>query len=392
MRYLIAAIFLGAALRIGLLAASYGWIPNGDPLNYLALAQSVAAGEGLVRYENVYGGALRAFYPPLYPLLLGILHATSQSAILAVNFAIDLCATLLLVRLGTELGRRSTGFFIGAAYILWPLNILSATAPQKEGLSTLLLILGACLLIRASRKPSVPASLLFGSTVGLQGLTQPALLPLPGLFAIFLFKQFDTRDWWKMVSVAVGACALVMLPWWIRNYLIFGQFVPLTTSGGLSLWVGVFSPTGGWIPPKPSFLVGQELEIGRLAAREAWSWIQQHPFEYLSRCLMKVARTLLGTGWALDRLLITTHMPVALLKPPILALNVLLSAAAAVGLVIGRGISRRLLLACTVHLFLFQMWFEVAERHAYYLVPFMMLCAVAGWEQMRRSKPDTATP
>ena len=391
MRYLIAAIFLGAAFRIGLLCASYGWFPNGDPLNYLALAQSVAAGNGLVRYESIYGGELRAFYPPLYPLMLGVLHATSQPAILAVNFAIDLCATLVLVRLATSLTNQTFGRLIGAAYVLWPLNILSATAPQKEGLSALLVILSAHLLVNASRRPSIITPVLFGGLVGLLGLTQPALLPLPGLLALVLFKRFEPRIWARVVVISVAACALVMLPWWVRNYIIFGEFVPLTTSGGLSLWVGAFSPTGGWIPPKETFLVGSEIEIGRLAAREAWLWIQQHPAEYLLHCVMKVVRTLLGVGWALDRLLITTQMPVEIMKPPILALNVLLSAAAAVGLVIGRGVSRALLLACIVHLFVFQMWFEVAERHAYYLIPFMMLCAVAGWEKLRRREPRLAT-
>ncbi len=78
--------------------------------------------------------------------------------------------------------------------------------------------------------------------------------------------------------------AAILMPWWIRNYLIFERFVPLSTAGGMTLWIGI-QPGGQWIPA-PQRLLAPELEMARLAGAEAWAWIAAHPGQYVYDCLI----------------------------------------------------------------------------------------------------------
>lgn len=48
----------------------------------------------------------------------------------------------------------------------------------------------------------------------------------------------------KVLVVAVCLCAAFMTPWWVRNAVVFGRFVPFTTGSGYNLYLGN-NPTYG---------------------------------------------------------------------------------------------------------------------------------------------------
>jgi hypothetical protein len=355
----------------------------GDPAAYQAIAQSVLSGRGMA--VDAYGITVRSFYPPLYPLLLaGTFAPTSQPAILALNFAIDLGTATAIIWLAQLIGQRRAGTIAAAIYLLWPSNVLFASIPQKEGLSTLLVVLTAALALKT--KP-----VLLGLVTGLLALCQPALAPLPYLFMAALLPR---EAWVRTAGIAALSTVAVLAPWWIRNYLVFNAFVPLTTATGGSLWVGTFSADAWFLKPPTRLLMGGELAFSHAAATEAWRWICAHPLEYALHCLGKLGRAFVGGWWAVDR--------VARMNPPIpwfmvavpftIALSAALNALAIVGAITVAGPIRRLLLACLIQILLFQTWFEFSERHTYFLLPFLMLSAVVGLMMLRPKAGGSGMP
>ena len=369
LRPAVVVVVVTLALRIVVLWLSYGKVPAGDPYNYLMLSKSLAAGQGLAIIDPAYGMTLRAMYPPLYPVLLALCGATQVSA-LVLNFAIDLAAAAAILGLASLLGQKTAGRFAAAVYLLWPLNILSGAAPQKEGLAALLAILSVVFILE--RRAAV-----LGATIGFLALTQPALAPLPLLFALVLRR-------WESLRVAIPVAIAVLIPWWIRNFLVFGAFVPLTSASGWSLWVGTFGPDGSWIPFPPRLLAGDEIAASRSAGHEAWAWILQHPIDYLGHCLQKLAKSLLGVGWNIDRLLKTADLPVDTLGTPVRSFALAFDVFAICAALLNRGAFALILLACLLHLLAVQMWFEMAERHSYFLTPFLLLTAASGFLQLCR--------
>ena len=364
-------VAVALALRLAALYIARGRQAYGDPGVYLELAHNLLSGQGLTAFNPAYGGIQKAFYPPLYPLLLaavGSIVPLSQPTIFAVNFTIDLAAAWAIARLTSELGFKP--LLAAAIYLLWPSNILFAPIPQKEGLVSLLVALAAWSAVRKS-----PIRL--GVTAGLLALTQPALAPLPFIFALLL----------RTPVIGTAAMAtLVMLPWWIRNYYAFDAFVPLTTGSGYGLWIGTFSNDGWWIVPPKRLVGGDELAFSRAAAHEARAWIFGHPARYLWHCAAKLARGIVNGWWSVDNLMRMRPVNTSVLRllPYTMALTAALTALGIFGAVIVRGTIGKLLLACLLQIVLFNLWFEFSERHTYFTLPFLSLAAAAGIQHVLR--------
>jgi hypothetical protein len=188
----------------------------------------------------------------------------------------------------------------------------------------------------------------------------------------------------------------VLTPWWIRNALVFGQFVPLTSSGGLALWVGA-QPSGGVVwqaPPKSWWALG-EMEAARVAAAEAWRTIIANPLGYFARCLIKFPRSFFYSNWAIDQLILAKGQRWPWLiqsnflryGPTLVELWAV--AMAGIGLYRLRGQTIAwLLCGCIAQVMLFGIWFEFSERHRLFMTPFILLLAAQLLVMSRRKSSD----
>ena len=267
----------------------------------LTLTDNLAHGRGLEVFEPFMGVNAHALFPPLYPTLLTIwqlVFGRSELALALSNLAIDLCAALLIVRLGRELGHRRAGGVAGWLYLMWPSVLWSAPLAQKEGLCTVIVLALAIQwlgFVRAAR-PSLRMAAGIGASAGLLALTQPGLLPLAGLFGLVALTG-PLRPLIRPALIAIPLAAIVvMLPWWVRNFVAFGTFVPLTSAGGYNFWIGNNPDADGhWMPP-PAQLHGlPELEYGKAAGRMAVSWIEQNPGRFRPRVGGEIAARM-GAG------------------------------------------------------------------------------------------------
>ena len=209
-------IAVSVALRLWSLDLLNGRAPDGDTPNYLAIADNILSGRGLLLVDsnNLH---MRATYPPLYPMLLagvGLVLPLTFAVIAAMNTVIELICAWLMTRLGKDLGAAQAGTLAAALYLVWPVNVGMAPLARKEPLIALLVVALLVVLVRAIGRGSWRSGIAFGVLTGLLALTQPGLLFLPALFALVALPRFhDRRRWLTMMSIAAGCAVLTLLPW-----------------------------------------------------------------------------------------------------------------------------------------------------------------------------------
>ncbi len=386
----VAALILLAVVIRGLaLTLAWGTAPYGDPNNYLHLAQNLLAGEGLALPRLGSSEPIpTAMYPPALPILLaavGLVAPLNALTFAVFNTVIDCIAALLLARLAYLLEAPRAAVPSALAYLLWPSIAFMSPLAYKEGLIVALLLGTVVALLEQSRRPGLRWALLSGACSGALLLTQPGLLTLLPILFLVLARRFESwRRWWTASLTAAIATLLVMTPWWIRNALVFDAFVPLTSSGGLALWVGA-QPDGGVVwqaPPKGWWGLG-ELEAARVAATEGWRIILADPLGYLARCLAKFPRSFFYSNWAIDQLILAKGQRWPWLRESNLLrfgptmIELWAVAMAGIGLFrLRRQTIAWLLLACIAQIMLFGIWFEFSERHRLFMTPFLLLLAV----------------
>ena len=385
-------------LRMAALLTIAGRVSPSDPHWYLVLARHVLDGRGLGLFDPSMRHWAWAEFPPAYPLLLaawGAVAGLSAPSVLALSTLLDLGAAVLLARLGRRLGEPGAGRAAAALYLVWPSTLLSAPLAQKESLVVVLVLCLAHGWLSAD-KPGPRAALAIGVPAALLALCQPGMAALAALFGV---AQLPRLRWRRLVGIGAGGAAVavaVMLPWWWRNWTLFHAFVPLTSIGGLSLWIGE-NPhaTGNWMP-YPAALVGLgELDISHAAGRLATGWMAQHPIEVVRLYIAKFLRALGVAQFALVRLAAMRPAPAAgvtaaLLPVSYLAHLVLLGGGAASLLLRRDPRLAALLLAVVAQLLLFGVWFEFSERHRELLTPFLLLGIAAAVARLRRRTAPAA--
>ena len=383
----IALIALAVLLRAPALLLMDRHVPAGDALFYVGLARDLLAGRGLVFVDPLSGVVFRALYPPVYPLLLagvGAVFGLGQVVLAVTNLACDGAAAWLIVRIGGRLGSRRGGLAAAWLYLIWPTFLFATPFAQKEPLVTLLVLAITHRLLRLADGPARPRDgMLLGLLGGLLALTQPGLATLPALLGLALLPALGLRPLLRVAAFALPALLLVMAPWWIRNALVLHQFVPLTSTAGLGLWIGN-NPhaTGNWMAMPPDILPLSELAQSARAAAVASAWIAAHPVAALLLNAAKLVRAFGIEHYTLVRLdMVTPDLPpmlpgqfLPMLQGALIA--VLTAAAALFGRLRHAPHGDRLVLltaALFAQIMLFDIWFEFGERHRYCVMPFLFL-------------------
>jgi 4-amino-4-deoxy-L-arabinose transferase-like glycosyltransferase len=111
---------------------------------------------------------------------------------------------------------------------------------MTEGLYLLAVAWALVLTVDLSIQPSMARWALWGLAVGLASLLRQVFMPI----ALLLFAYAVWRTWpdrqrrvrpaHVLAALAVGTA--LILPWTVRNYLVFHRFLLLNSQAGLALW------------------------------------------------------------------------------------------------------------------------------------------------------------
>ena len=284
---------LGGAWLLGM-ASRIAWVaaippaPASDGAAYYSLALRLAAGESYV------SAGLHAYWPPGMPLALTpwILAIGDRPVVPLLHNLVLFTLTLVATR---RLARRMSGDAAAAiavlALALWPSHVMSAGLVTKE-LQVLALVTITLALYPTRAAPG--RAIAAGFAFGLATLTQPALLLAPA--AVILFEMLRASSWRAATirtALFLVAFAAAIAPWTARNAMVFGAFVPITSTSGFALFIGNNDRAwGGWIDlaaiGDPALDQRRdELGASRVAGARAIEWMEAHPARVAALALRK---------------------------------------------------------------------------------------------------------
>lgn len=276
--------------------------PSSDAAWYFNRAQAVAAGAG---YSE--GGVPTAFWPPGWSLMMAVLFKLFGTSVAVVK-GFNLVCACIGAWFTLDLGRRLfESELAGRAALLivaiYPNHAAYTSLVMTEVMYTTL-ILGGCWLLIAKPRPF--SLLLAGLVFGISMLVKAqSLVLVPVIFAIAVLR--DGVNWHVITrrlgqALAVLAIALaVVLPWTLRNHAVFGEWILVSTNGGITLLTGNNpSARGDYTPDDPLVESVPRSVVDQVAndheyKRRALNWIVEHPAYFVQLMPRKLFRL-----WAPD--------------------------------------------------------------------------------------------
>jgi len=119
-----------------------------------------------------------------------------------------------------------------------PILLRQSTLVMTETPAALLAAIGLVALTRAARRPGAASAAVAAGCLALGGLCRPELLAWAGLAAVVLPVAAGRGRRMAVLGSMLGAGALVLAPWAVRNWARLGRPVVTTTHGGYTLLLG----------------------------------------------------------------------------------------------------------------------------------------------------------
>jgi len=266
------------------------------------IARAVAAGLGYSSPLVVDSGPT-AWMTPLYPLLLagvfklfGIMTFKSLLVITAVDCAFSSLTSWVIWAIARRAFGASSGATAGWIWTLLPSSVFYPVAwVWDTSLSALIfaLIVLASMSLLESERASAWAGC--GALWGIGAMVNASIVStLPfilGWNANELRRR--SRQWLKLTLIALLLFAVVITPWFIRNYIVFHKLILFRSNFGLELWLGNNPLNPGiwswWLHPNDDdaerklFVRMGEIPYMALKQREAISWMREHPAVFVEQ-------------------------------------------------------------------------------------------------------------
>ena len=210
----------------------------GDAVEYRTYADSVAS-RGI--FEGPDGD--RATRMPGYPFLLAAIETLAGPSTRAVQWtqcALGALTCVFVYFWGLKLLRPRWALACGLAAAGYYDLIAPSSWVLTEALYSFLLAASLCVLY-LDELPLRRRALLGGLGLGLTYLTRPEVLPFSVLIlgaAPFLLRGFTRRGAVLALAAFLAAASL----WVGRNALVFGRFIPASTIGKYSVYLGLRLP------------------------------------------------------------------------------------------------------------------------------------------------------
>jgi 4-amino-4-deoxy-L-arabinose transferase-like glycosyltransferase len=229
-------LLMALVLRLGLALVRPEEDEAADEGHWDRMAR-VFAKQGLLAAE---AGTYR---PPLYPLMLAAVYrvcGTGAWPVRVVQAGLGVLTCLLIYDLGRRLGTSRTGLLAATLAAGYPLLVFFAGVRLAEGLIVLLAMVVLLQDTRFATRPSMGNAVLLGAALGLAGLAKPVLLAWGPLLVAGWWRHPDLarRVWLGRAAVAAVGAVLVLAPWTLRNVVVTGHLVPVSTNAGINLLIG----------------------------------------------------------------------------------------------------------------------------------------------------------
>jgi len=198
--------------------------------------------------ESMNEFSATAWEEPVYVAIIAFALSTwgaaGKLALVLFNVCAFLATCVAVYYLGRRVFNRLTGLLASTTLALWP---VVSYATQRAFLIIHPALLGGALAVICAlsivwclEKPSTRRGTVVGALLGLACLTLSPFLVFVPLTVILVFLMSTSRPVvrWKTSAAIVVTTIVVISPWTIRNYLAFGEFVPIRTGAGAAAHQG----------------------------------------------------------------------------------------------------------------------------------------------------------
>lgn len=325
-RTVIAMVVLALALRLAAIPFRIGDLldPARDHWAFGCeegrIARSIAANEGFASPLFGKTGAT-SWTTPVYPYILagvfrlfGIYTPSSAWMILGLNSLFSALTCIPIYFIARRGFGRDAAQCAGWIWVLFPYAIYLASG-QIWGycLDTLLMALVLwCSLAMSDAEPELTRWAAYGFLWGVAALTNAVILStLPVLMWWIIWRRRRQGNPWRLATMtALAALVLTVAPWFARNYMVFGRFIPFRGTFWMIFWEGNTGDTSDlypdWSNPAHNETEMAEYrrlgEMGYVEEKKQMSveFIQRHPGLFLRLTVQRFVFTWTGF-WSLRR-------------------------------------------------------------------------------------------
>ena len=265
------------------------------------VARSIAQGHG---FSSPYGGDTgpTAWEPPLYPYLMGgvfkmfgVYTHASAWVLLSINslFATLTCIPIFWIAhrtFGERIAVWSAASWALCPYVwYWSVHWIWDTTFTPLVLAWLFLLALELQENDLQEWPGLRRWALFGALYGVGALANPTMLAFLPFCGLWIWRQRYKRGLTSLGGVLLSSFVffLVLTPWVVRNYEVFGRFVFLRDDFGLQFRLGNGPYADGllmpYLQPNLNRLEFEKFQrMGELAyadscKRLAFDWVHSHP-------------------------------------------------------------------------------------------------------------------
>ena len=286
-------IFRQYRTRVGEDNFGFGWEMG-------RVARSLAMGQG---FSNPYGDNTgpSAWEPPLYPLLMatvfkvfGIYTYASAWVLLSINSLFASLTTIPVFFIAHRTFGSRVAIWSARAWALnpyvwyWSIHWIWDTTFTPLMLAVIFLI-----ALELEQWPGYRGWILFGVLWGVGALGNPAMLSFLPFCGLWTWWQRYRRGLPSVAGVVLSSFVffLVLSPWLVRNYQVFGRFVFIRDDFGLQFRLGNNKMADGMLiatlQPNLNKLELEKFQrLGEIAyeadcRRLAFDWIKDHPGRFV---------------------------------------------------------------------------------------------------------------
>jgi hypothetical protein len=225
--------------------------PADDSHAYYALAKSIYT-EGSYGGPEFHSEASSDWSPGapwLYAGLFVVTGGPREGTIRILEALMGVGTILVVFFLGWRLGGRWPALLGALGVAIYPPFIHSVGEIMSEPPAMLCMPAAILAFLWAWDRRSAWAWFLPGFLFGCTAMFRPEYTLVAGAFVVFAAARWAWEREWRLGTAAVGLMVLALLlpimPWTIRNFVVFERFVPISTGGGKALYVGTFYPADG---------------------------------------------------------------------------------------------------------------------------------------------------
>jgi len=235
-------------------------------------AQSLAGGNWV--------GDTTYFRAPFYVWCLGVLYALFESSLWVARL-FGACAGLATVVVTYFLARKiydhRAGLIAAALYACLPTPLYFEAEILLDPLFTFLLATSIFFIVDWLDSANIRSAVLAGLMIGLAALTRPtALILLPVIVIVLALRFVGLRRRWKQMALIVAACATLVAITFVRNLIVAGDPVMISSQGGINLYLGNHEEADGVSATMPE-PYGHNWQIKQVTySVELWAISRQH--------------------------------------------------------------------------------------------------------------------